>query len=122
MKIKLNRPTSLQEITLAQYQEFLNITEGKEDSPELMQKTLEVFCGIDLKDSVTEKFTDVQRILAKINKLFEYEQPLTKRFKYKGKDFGFIPNLDQMSIGEFAELDNSITNWDNMHKAMGVLY
>ena len=122
MKIKLNIPTSLQEITLAQYQEFLNITEGKEDSPELMQKTLEVFCGIDLKDIATIKYSDAMRVLQKITKLFEHEQPLTKRFKYKGKDFGFIPNLDQMSIGEFAELDNSITNWDNMHKAMGVLY
>jgi len=122
MKIKLNIPTSLQEITLAQYQEFLNITEGKEDSPELMQKTLEVFCAIDLKDIATIKYSDATRVLQKITKLFEYEQPLTKRFKYKGKDFGFMPNLDQMSIGEFADLDSSITNWDNMHKAMGVLY
>ena len=122
MKIKLNIPTSLLEITLGQYQEFIMLTDGKEDSPKLMQKTLEIFCGIDLKDIATIKFTDVQRILAKINKLFEYDQPLINRFKYKGKEFGFIPNLDEMSLGEFIDLDNTITKWDNMDKAMGVLY
>ena len=122
MEIKLNIPTSLLEITLAQYQEFIKLTDGKEDSPKLMQKTLEIFCGIDLKDIATIKFSDVGRILGKINKLFIHDQPLINKFKYKGKEFGFIPNLDEMTLGEFIDLDNTITKWDNMHKAMAVLY
>jgi hypothetical protein len=37
-------------------------------------------------------------------------------------EFGFIPKLDNISLGEFVDLDNYINNWDDMHKAMAVLY
>lgn len=37
-------------------------------------------------------------------------------------EFGFIPNLDKMSYGEWEDLENYI--WDNktLHRAMAVLY
>ena len=37
-------------------------------------------------------------------------------------EFGFIPNLDKMSFGEYIDLESYITDWDNMHKAMAVMY
>jgi hypothetical protein len=37
-------------------------------------------------------------------------------------NFGFIPNLEDMTFGEYTDLDTYITDWDNMHKAMAVLY
>jgi hypothetical protein len=43
-------------------------------------------------------------------------------FKMGGVEFGFIPNLDEMTFGEYTDLDTYITDWDNMHKAMAVLY
>ena len=36
--------------------------------------------------------------------------------------FGFIPNLDEMTLGEYIDLDTYFGDWDNMHKAMSVLY
>ena len=33
-----------------------------------------------------------------------------------------MPKLDDMSYGEFMDLENYITDWQNMHKAMAVLY
>ena len=39
-----------------------------------------------------------------------------------GVEFGFIPNLDEMSTGEYMDLDTYITDWDTMHNAMAVLY
>ena len=37
-------------------------------------------------------------------------------------EFGFIPKLDNISLGEFVDLDSYMSDWDNMHKAMAVLY
>ena len=37
-------------------------------------------------------------------------------------EFGFIPKLDDISLGEFVDLDNYIGKWEHMHKAMAVLY
>jgi hypothetical protein len=35
---------------------------------------------------------------------------------------GFIPKLDDMSLGEYVDVEASISDWQNIHKAMSVLY
>ena len=37
-------------------------------------------------------------------------------------EFGFIPNLDKMSYGEWEDLESYIHNPKDLHKAMAVLY
>jgi hypothetical protein len=37
-------------------------------------------------------------------------------------EYGFINNLDEMSFGEYIDLDTFIGDWDNIEKAMAVLY
>ena len=39
-----------------------------------------------------------------------------------GVEYGFIPKLDDMTLGEYIDIDNNIKDWQNMHKAMTVLY
>ena len=39
-----------------------------------------------------------------------------------GIDYGFIPDLENMTFGEYVDLDTFIGDYENMHKAMGVLY
>ena len=38
------------------------------------------------------------------------------------KEFGFIPNLDKMTMGEYIDLNNYFENPQDMHKAMAVLF
>jgi len=40
----------------------------------------------------------------------------------KGVEYGFIPNLDEISLGEYIDLDTYLGDWENMHRAMAVLY
>jgi len=35
---------------------------------------------------------------------------------------GFIPSLERISLGEYIDIENGITDWQTMHKAMAVLY
>lgn len=122
MKIELTIPTSLNDIKLAQYQKFLSIAKDNEDGEFLQQKMVQIFCGIDLKDVATIRYKDVFEITNSINNLFTKENRFIQRFKMGGVEFGFIPNLDEMSTGEYMDLDTCITDWDTMHKAMAVLY
>jgi len=122
MKIELTIPTTLNDIKLAQYQKFLSIAKDNEESEFLQQKMVQIFCGIDLKDVAQIRYKDVAEITANINNLFTKENKLIQRFKMGGVEFGFIPNLDEMSTGEYMDLDNYITDWDTMHNAMAVLY
>ena len=39
-----------------------------------------------------------------------------------GVEYGFIPVLDDMTLGEYVDLDENFTDWDKMHKAMSVLF
>jgi hypothetical protein len=122
MKIELKIPTSLSEIKLVQYQKFLAIAKDNEESEFLQQKMVQLFCGIDLKDVAQIRYKDVAEITTNINNLFAKENKFIQRFKMGGVEFGFIPNLDEMSTGEYMDLDTYITDWDTMHNAMAVLY
>ena len=122
MKIELTIPTTLNDIKLAQYQKFLSIAKDNEESEFLQQKMVQLFCGIDLKDVAQIRYKDVAEITANINNLFTKENAFIQRFKLGGVEFGFIPNLDEMTTGEYMDLDTYITDWDTMHNAMAVLY
>lgn len=122
MKIELTIPTTLNDIKLAQYQKFLSIAKDNEDGEFLQQKMVQIFCGIDLKDVASIRYKDVAEITTNINNLFTKENRFIQRFKIGGVEFGFIPNLDEMSTGEYMDLDTYIVDWDTMHNAMAVLY
>jgi hypothetical protein len=122
MKIELTIPTTLNDIKLVQYQKFLKVVEENEEGEFVQQKMVQLFCGIDLKDVASIRYKDVAEITANINNLFTKENHFIQRFKMGGVEFGFIPNLDEMTTGEYMDLDSYITDWNTMHNAMAVLY
>jgi len=123
MKLEISIPTELKEIKLAQYQAFLKIAKDNEDEEFLNQKMVQTFCNIDLKDVAEIRFKDVLEITASLAKMFNVQNhKFINRFKLGGVEFGFIPDLEDMTFGEYTDLDSYIGDWDNMHKAMAVLY
>lgn len=122
MRVKLEIPTDLSEVKLHQYQKYLKIQENNSDDTFLASKMIEVFCGLDLKDAFKMKATDVYRITAILAEMFEQKPKLVQRFTMDGVEYGFIPNLDDMSLGEYIDLDTHLSDWQNMHLAMAVLY
>ena len=121
MKATVNFPESLDEISLLQYQKFL-IEEEKLEGHFLNQVMLSLFLGMELSEvlMISKKSTD--DLLESITELFNAEQPLQRTFTIKGVKFGFIPNLEEISMGEFVDLDTYLGSWEDMHKAMAVLY
>ena len=123
MKLEISIPTELKEIKLAQYQAFLKIAKDNDDEEFLNQKMVQTFCNIDLKDVAEIRFKDVLEITASLGNMFNVkEHKFINRFKLGGVEFGFIPDLEEMTFGEYTDLDSYIGDWDNMHKAMAVLY
>tara|TARA_R100001480_G_scaffold135015_1_gene132198 strand:- start:475 stop:1107 length:633 start_codon:yes stop_codon:yes gene_type:complete len=123
MKLTLNIPESLSEVTLDQYQQWLKVAEGKDLDNFLQQKMIEIFCGVTLKQVMLIKAKDIESIVVQISKLFnQKENKFIDRFNYQDQEFGFIPKLDDMTFGEYVDLDNYLADWQLMHKAMSVLY
>tara|TARA_Y100001938_G_scaffold35719_1_gene49115 strand:+ start:99 stop:734 length:636 start_codon:yes stop_codon:yes gene_type:complete len=122
MKLEITIPEKLNEITLGQYQQWLKVAEGKEITPFLQQKMIEIFCNVTLKQVLMIKASDVDAITNDIAKVFEEKPKLVTMFKLDEIEFGFIPKLDEMSFGEYIDLDSYLPNWETMHKAMTVLF
>ena len=122
MKIEINVPTSLSEITLGQYQKFLKIAEENPDGNFLDAKMIEIFCGIPLSDSYKLKVSSVRAITDIITEMLQEKPKQRTFFELNGVEYGFIPDLDEMSLGEYIDLDNNITNWETMQVAMNVLF
>ena len=122
MKVSINIPTSLNDITLNQYQQWLKIADKKEMDNFLQQKLIEIFCNIPLKTVTAIKATDADSIVNDILKLFKEESPFKDRFTLSGVEYGFIPDLNNMTLGEYVDLDNLLTEWEQMHIAMNVLF
>ena len=77
--------------------------------------------GLGLCSGSGEK--DIESIVVQISELFnQKDNKFIDRFKYQEQDFGFIPKLDDMTFGEYVDLDTYLADWQLMHKAMAVLY
>jgi hypothetical protein len=123
MEFKISIPTELSEIKLLQYQKFLKVAKDNEEAEFINQKMVQIFCGIELKSVSEIRYKEVLEITNSLGKMFDVSShKFVQRFKMGGVEFGFIPNLEDISFGEYTDLDTYITDWKQMHKAMAVLY
>ena len=122
MKLEINVPTSLDEITLGQYQKYLRISESNQDGNFLDAKMIEIFCGIPLSDTYKLKASSAAAIIDILSELLDSKPTHVEQFVMDGVTYGFIPDLDEMSLGEYIDLDNNASKWEQMHIAMNVLY
>lgn len=123
MKVKIQVPESLREISLEQYQAYNKInTEQNQNSNFLLHKTIEIFCNLNLQNVIKVEFNSVVKVAKMINDLFNQDVKLIPTFTMNGVGYGFIPDLDKITLGEYIDLDNTLNDWNNMHKAMAVLY
>lgn len=122
MKIDIKIPETLNEITLYQYQRFEKLIANNEPSEFVNQKTIEIFCNVELKDVARIRIADVTDILAHLNNLLQQKPKLTQTFKLGVYEFGFIPKLEDISSGEFIDLETYLSSTETIHKAMAVLY
>jgi hypothetical protein len=122
MKLEVYIPDTLSEITLGQYQKYLKIQEENEDVNFLAIKMIEIFCGIRGDTILKMKANSIKDITTILSDMFNEKPQLVKEFEMEGKTYGFIPKLEDMSFGEYIDLDTYIGDMSNIHKAMGVLY
>ena len=119
MELKVIVPTALSEITLDQYQRFARL-EGDEEF--LTHKMLEIFCGVPLANLPNVRIKDVSHISKHISAMINEKPNLTPTFTMGDTKYGFIPELDNITYGEFVDLDNYLQDVQYLHKAMAVLY
>lgn len=117
--MKLIVPNQMNEIRLADYQRFVRL-EGDEEF--LSRKALEIFCGLSMDVILQMKASSLNKVNDVLLKAFSERPPLKQRFFIDKQEFGFIPSLEEITVGELNDIDNYISDWSKMHNAMAVLY
>jgi hypothetical protein len=121
MKVTLTIPDSLDEITLKQYKHFLTITKDL-DGEFFKQRMIESLCNVKFLRVRMMKRTDVNDIVNSLTNLINEDSEFKHRFFIKDMEFGMIPDLENMTSGEFGDLTEYIGDWQTMNKAMAVLF
>lgn len=122
MKVKIQIPEDLSEITLEQYQYLMKIQDNEDDDEFASKKLISVFCKIPMKQVMYINYESAIELLEKFNKMFQQEKMMYTTFKLNNIEFGFIPDLENISFGEYIDCEKYMGDWSTMHNAMAVLY
>ena len=123
MEANLTIPTSLSEITLEQYQYLMKISSPTDETEVAARKMISVLCKIPLSSVYKLQYASVLELSNKFSTMFEsYDQKFIHRFKLGGVEFGFIPQLESMSWGEYMDAEKYMSDWQTMNNAMAVLF
>ena len=106
MRKELKIPT-LESITLEKFQILSKYYELNGDNYASDQYMVSVLYGMPLKEVRAIKKTTLDTIIDEVKKTLSEEPQLVTRFTIDGIDYGFIPNLEEMSAGEYADLENT---------------
>ena len=122
MKLDILLPTSLSEIPLSRYQKFIEMKEQSNDEEFIANKMIQIFCGIELKEVMQIKVKELNGLIKHFTDVFSEKPQLVRQFKIKDIEFGFIPKIDDISFGEYVDLEHHFQNWSTYHKAMAVMF
>ena len=122
MEIKINVPKDLSEITLKQYQDFLKIQSKNDDEEFIAQKMISIFCGITMLEVLKIRLTSLNELIEHFTTIFSAKSELVERFTLNGVEYGHIPKLEDMSFGEYIDLETNLATFDNYHVAMSAFY
>lgn len=126
-KIEINIPDSWNDITLKQYLAIQKDLENyKDDSQAQMDFLIFHLCGItadEIQSLTTDSYNTIKNeITIFFDKQDKYElQPIVK---IGDTEYGFEPNLSQMSYGAYVDITkyDTIQIDDNWAKIMSILY
>jgi hypothetical protein len=122
MKATIKVPSTLEEITVKQYSEFVKIQSNNQDDEFIAMKMVSIFCNMELSEVSKISYSSIIDVVQHLNNLFAAKHEFVKRFTLGGVEFGFIPNLENISFGEYVDLEANLTSFETMHKAMAVMY
>lgn len=103
-------------LTIKQYMLLSTMIETYEEK-ELEKQILTHFNMLD--KSLTESKEFLNDL---IETLYDEPEEYTIRFRFKGVEYGLIPNLNEIKTGEWVDLESYQTGVDNIHRVMAILY
>lgn len=132
MKVKIKKQGKTKEfkliskwedVTLEKWLKLIDFHKGTKSKE--AQETIAALSNIP-KDLIKQlELKDVALIMSKLSELQAKQDSSLKRIvEINGKRYGFHPNLDEITLGEYADIETMIKNdiEKNMPEVMAILY
>lgn len=114
-------PTKLNDISLHQFLEFEALPEHLNDNDRAIQ-TISIFCQLTTAEVRKLPNMVLDEALEKIKRALNDESKISLTFEFNGVEYGFIPNLDNLTTAEFIDIENYQKERSDLYKVMSVLY
>ena len=122
--IKISVPENIADITLDQYVKFEALRAREESLTEqgMIERVISLFTGMKKQDVKKLVYTDYEGLISQIIAACEQEVDFEERFTLNGVEYGFIPNLDEITTAEYVDISTIGMDFKEMHKIMAVLF
>jgi hypothetical protein len=120
--MKINIPENISEVTLGQFQKYMELLERDLDIMNFNKRKVSIFTNIPFKDLGSVKAIDFERISKQVDLSLNTDAQFEATFKLDGLEFGFINDFEEISLGEFADLEKYQTSQNDLHNLMAILF
>ena len=120
--MKLQIPTDINDITVSEYLKFIEVNKEDADEEFLVHKTISIFCNIPMKEVLNIDSQEAIDISLEIFAVLRQESNFVDRFELDGVKYGFIPNLEDLSLGEYIDLETYLKEPKDLNKVASVMY
>ena len=114
-------PTELRDVKLHQMLAY-NELKPEMDEVQRQLESVAIFCELTISEVKAIPFDILKDCVVKISKMLESKPVFTPRFKMNGIKYGFVPNLDELSTGEFIDIETYQKTPNEIWKVLSVLY
>jgi len=123
---KYELPTEWNEVSVSQYSKLMKVLDNEDASEiEVIVRTLEALVGIESRVLTKAPLKYLKSVYIELAILTSKEpvNHLKKVIEIDGVEYGMIPDFNDLTLGEFVDLDNYLQDsWNNLVKIFAVLY
>jgi len=120
---EIDIPTKWNDVSIKKYNQYVEAIKDLTDEQAIIIKTISVLCSIPEYVVEVMKLKDLKVIQENLQKLIN--QPVNKtiinKIEIGGIKYGFHPNLDELTLGEFVDVE-TFTKENDIAKMMSILY
>lgn len=119
-------PDTWEEMDIKTYIKVMSLLQDDDEELEQMIKLVHAITGIPKKDINSLNVKQINQLKEEIDTLInsDIDQELKHIIKIDEVEYGFHPNISEISIGEFADIEHYLKDDlnKNLHKLLSVLY
>ena len=123
--VQYNIPEKWNQVSIENYQKFMLNHDDKQDDYTKTLNIISSFTGVPFKELEQCKKSDIDKIDKVLSKLLDdkIKEELNLIITIDDIEYGFHPNLKDLTFGEFVDLDNYLLKpIENLHLILAVLY